>query len=320
MPGSEIGRIIDVAAAVMIRSDGRLLLAKRPHGRPYPGYWEFPGGKIEPGETAVAALARELREELGIQVRRAHRWLTRIYSYPHATVRLRFFRVTEWCGEPQSLEVEDIAWIRSDALNVAPILPANGPVLRALALPFVYAISNAAELGSVEFLMRLELALQRGLRLLQFREKQLPEPQHGILLERVIQTARRYSARVLVNGGDVSSALSAGADGVHLPTRELMAARIRPHAPLCGGSCHNAEELARAAQLELDFVVLGPVLPTPSHRGAKTMGWSSFSELIRDYPLPVYAIGGMRPGHLDIAQQHGAHGVSMMRAIWETED
>ena len=92
--------MIEVAAAVLVRPDGAFLLAQRPAGKVYAGYWEFPGGKIEPGEAADAALARELHEELGIDVVTAYPWITREHVYEHGHVRLNFFRVTEWTGEP----------------------------------------------------------------------------------------------------------------------------------------------------------------------------------------------------------------------------
>jgi 8-oxo-dGTP diphosphatase len=92
---------LDVAAAVIQRPDGAFLLARRPAGKVYAGYWEFPGGKIEAGEPAAEALARELREELGIEPRTAYPWLTREYVYPHAAVRLHFFRVTACHGDPE---------------------------------------------------------------------------------------------------------------------------------------------------------------------------------------------------------------------------
>lgn len=91
-------RRLEVVAAVLTHADGRFLLGQRPAGKVYAGYWEFPGGKIEPGEAPAAALARELHEELGIEVTRAHPWLIRDYDYAHAAVRLRFFRVLEWSG------------------------------------------------------------------------------------------------------------------------------------------------------------------------------------------------------------------------------
>ena len=134
--------MVEVSAAVILRADGSFLIARRPPGKVYAGYWEFPGGKIEPGEPAAAALKRELHEELGIDVIRAYPWITRVHIYPHATVRLNFFRVLEWSGEPHPREAQTILWQRPGAPVAQPMLPANAPVLASLALPHEYAITS----------------------------------------------------------------------------------------------------------------------------------------------------------------------------------
>jgi len=103
-------KLVEVAAAVLQRPDGSFLLAQRPPDKIWAGYWEFPGGKIEPGETPYHALVRELREELGITVTTAYPWVTRVFAYPHATVRLNFFRVTAWSGELHPHEGQQFAW------------------------------------------------------------------------------------------------------------------------------------------------------------------------------------------------------------------
>jgi 8-oxo-dGTP diphosphatase len=161
---------IDVAVAILIRPDGRALLAQRPAGKVYGGWWEFPGGKIEPGEAPAHALARELHEELGVEACRAYPWITRTFTYPHAAVRLHFFRVLGWRGEPHGREGQAFAWQDLAALEVGPVLPANGPVLKSLRLPAEYAISNATEVGETRFLAALESRLAAGLRLVQVRE------------------------------------------------------------------------------------------------------------------------------------------------------
>ena len=99
LDGPALEKVIEVVAAVIERPDGAFLLAQRPPGKVYAGYWEFPGGKVEPGEAAHDALARELHEELGIEVEQAYPWITREYVYPHGHVRLNFFRVRAWRGE-----------------------------------------------------------------------------------------------------------------------------------------------------------------------------------------------------------------------------
>ncbi|MDE2117472.1 MAG: Nudix family hydrolase, partial [Betaproteobacteria bacterium] len=258
-------KIIEVAAAVLQKPDGSFLLAQRPADKIWAGYWEFPGGKIEPGETSRHALVRELREELGITVETVYPWVTRVFTYPHATVRLNFFRVTKWSGELHPHEGQKFAWQpptptlpRREREVVSPMLPANTPILRALELPPLYAISNVAELGVEEFMHRLEGALHNGLRLVQMREKNLPRAEMRALSLRVLELAHAHNARVLINS-DVELAREIGADGVHLTSTQLAALRQRPDLPWCVASCHNAEELQRAGELGLDFAVLGPV-------------------------------------------------------------
>jgi 8-oxo-dGTP diphosphatase len=309
-------RRIEVVAAVILRNDGQFLLAERPAGKAYARFWEFPGGKVEDHESLDAALERELREELGIEVERAYPWITRDYDYAHAAVRLRFFRVVAWRGTLHGREGQAFSWQCLDELTVSPLLPANGPVLRALKLPAVYAISNAAALGTGEFLRRAERALAGGLRLLQLREKTLSVAEQRDLGQSLVALARRYGARVLVNG-ELELARELGAHGVHLSAARLMRLDSRPDIDLVGASCHDEAELAHAARLGADFVVLGPVLPTPSHPGTPALGWERLRMLIRDYSLPVYALGGMRETYVMTAWQRGAHGISMMRGAWQ---
>jgi 8-oxo-dGTP diphosphatase len=314
-PVAAFREVQEVAVAVIQRADGRFLLGRRPTSKVYAGYWEFPGGKVEPGEPILEALARELHEELALTLERAYPWITRTFAYPHGTVRLRFFRVLRWRGTLTGREHEALAWHRPGDCALAPMLPANGPVLKALELPSEYAITHAESLGTGLFLERLEAALERGVRLVQIREKSMPPGELRGFAREVIARARAWGARVLVNG-DASTAEALGADGVHLSARALMALPSRPPVAWCGASCHDEGELARAAELGVDFVVLGPVLPTLSHPGGETLGWRRFAELIRDYPLPVYALGGMGPAHLETAWEHGAHGIACMRAAW----
>lgn len=323
---TENTKIVEVSAAVLQRPDGSFLLAQRPPGKIWAGYWEFPGGKIEPGETPYHALVRELREELGIEVGTAYPWITRVFTYPHATVRLNFFRVTEWGGELHPHEGQEFAWQSLAALRylrangggsatVSPMLPANAPILRSLELPFLYAISNAAELGVEEFLRRLEIALGNGLRLMQLREKNLARDELRELARRVTALAHAHGAKVLLNA-DIELAQEVGTDGVQLTAAQLAGLRERPAVGWCAASCHNAEELCRAEALGCDFALLSPVLPTLSHPGAPPLGWENFAAIAAGSSIPVYALGGLAHGDMQTAWQHGAHGISLLRQAW----
>lgn len=316
--------LVEVSAAVLQRPDSSFLLAQRPPGKIWAGYWEFPGGKVEAGESTLDALVRELREELGIEVVTAYPWITRVFVYPHATVRLSFFRVTAWQGEMHPHEGQQFSWQNplsspfykeEKVCSVSPILPANGPVIRALELPHLYAISNAAELGVEEFMRRLEIALQGGLRLVQLREKNLSLDELRTLALGVVALAHQYGARVLISC-DVEMANEVGADGVHLTSAKLAECAERPAVAWCAASCHSVEELRRAEALGCDFVLLSPVLPTKSHPGAPHLGWEQFSAIAAGLSMPVYALGGLNHADMQTAWQHGAHGIALLRQAW----
>ena len=133
-----------------------------------------------------------------------------------------------------------------------------------------------------------------------------------LFAHKVVELAHCYGVKVLING-DIELSKEIGVEGVHFSSAQLMAATTRPEANLCGASCHNVEELFQAERIGIDFVVLGPVLPTLSHPRATPMGWRKFSQNIRDFSLPVYALGGMKLEDLTTSWEHGAHGIAMIR-------
>lgn len=126
--GGDERPMVDVAVGVLVQADGSFLLTSRPEGKAYAGYWEFPGGKLEAGESIEEALSRELNEELGLTIGEAKAWKVEVVDYPHALVRLHFYKVTQWSGKLQMKEQQSFAW--SDLpVGVSPILPGALPVL-----------------------------------------------------------------------------------------------------------------------------------------------------------------------------------------------
>jgi 8-oxo-dGTP diphosphatase len=311
-------KLTQVAAAVIQRPDGTFLLGQRAANTFYPGYWEFPGGKVEAGETPRQALVRELREELGIEVRKAYPWLVREHRYEHAHVALHFFRVVEWEGELCDHVHTALAWQRADHLSVSPMLPANARVLSALELPALYAITDAGHIGVDAQLVLLKHALNKGLKLVQLREPNLGGPLRESFAQAAAKLCRESGARLLING-DEMFAHQVKADGIHLQARQLMACTSRPVFSLVAASCHNSTELARAAELGVDFVVLGAVKETSSHKDGAVLGWKQFSELIERFGLPVFALGGMAQVDMEIAWQSGAHGIAAIRGAWSQD-
>ena len=127
--GGENRPLVQVAVGVLLQDDGAFLLTSRPPGKVYAGYWEFPGGKLEAGETVQQALARELHEEIGIAIEDCTLWKVERVDYPHALVQLNFCRVTRWRGELQMREGQSFAW-QQLPVTVTPVLPGTLPVLR----------------------------------------------------------------------------------------------------------------------------------------------------------------------------------------------
>ncbi len=302
--------VMAVSAGILYRPDGTILLASRPADKPWSGYWEFPGGKMEAGETSRQALTRELEEELGIQVTHAMPWLTLTHNYPTARVCLNCFLIDAWQGDPTPREGQMLSWQHPDAVNVTPLLPANLPLLRALCLPPIMGITHM-ENDPVGFLKKLDAALLAGLKLIQLREAGIT--QH--YAETVIARAHQHGAQVVINQ-DVNLAQRTQADGIHLTAKQLADTVVRPDFRLVGASCHNKLELDHAEQLGCDYALLSPVLPTASHPGTTVLGWDKFTELAQGRSLPVYALGGMTQSLLTPARERGAHGIALLRGIW----
>ena len=289
-----------------------------PTGKPYAGYWEFPGGKLEPGETAAHALARELREELGIDVARAAPWLVQEFVYPHAHVELNFFRVFGVGGRAASgHDGQAFAWQQPGAFDVAPLLPANTRVLAALALPPVYGVTCADDLGEDAFLARAEARVRA-------RAAARAAAREGLAASSVATRSRgsssrsraRIGARVLLNGS-VDDARRCGFAGVHWTARDARRGERAParHARR-GVVPHARRARARGRARASTSRCSGRSLPRRRIRTRMPLGWEGFAAAVAGTRVPVYAIGGLAPGDLDAAIDRGAHGVALRRGAW----
>lgn len=307
-------KVVRVVAGVLTKTDGNIMLGSRPEGKPYAGYWEFPGGKIEPGETAFEALVREFQEELGITVTHATPWLSKVHHYEHATVHLQFFRVWAWEGAVSPQEGQHVAWQMPGQYAVGPMLPANGPILKSLSLPGQYVITCAHELGVSRQLECLEQRTEHSI--VQIREPQMSLAELKRFTYDVADVVRRRGGVVLVNA-DPESVSDWPVDGVHLSSARLQALSQRPNFEWVGASIHDGMELAKAEQMGLDYGLLSPVLPTASHPGQAALGWEGFrAVLTQGNALPVYALGGLKPSDEALSRQYGAHGIAIMRSAW----
>jgi 8-oxo-dGTP diphosphatase len=307
---------VHVVAAVLRDARGRVLLARRTAGRDLAGAWEFPGGKVERGETALQALARELDEELGIRVLSAEPLISVPQAYPGKRIVLDVHTVAAFEGTPRGRERQALAWAPVEKLGSYPMPPADRPVVAALTAPERYLVSPES-VEPAAFLARLDRALAAGIRRVQLRVRGLPAAQLAALARESAARCRAQGAELLLNG-EAGLAADLGV-GLHLPARDLMALSTLPalaEGQRVAASCHDADELARAEQLGVHFVVLGAVRATESHPGAPALGWDGFARLREGVSLPIYAIGGMKPADLAASRRHGAQGVAGIRGLW----
>ncbi|MCB2263084.1 MAG: Nudix family hydrolase [Candidatus Thiosymbion ectosymbiont of Robbea hypermnestra] len=308
---------IHVVAGAIADARGRILIARRPGQVHQGGRWEFPGGKLEPGETPVAALARELNEELGIRVLSSRPLIRVRHDYGDRRILLDVRRVVSHEGEPQGHEGQPLAWVHPQAMDPAAFPAADRPVISALRLPERYLITGADPQVPGRFLNRLDRALASGVRLVQLRAHDLRDDHYIHLALGAFQLCTEYGARLLLNR-DPALVRELPCHGLHLTARRLTALAHRPWDDryLVGASCHDARELSQAARLGLDYALLSPVRATHSHPDARPLGWLRFAALAEAAGLPVYALGGLGPDDLERAFAHGAQGIAAIRGFW----
>jgi 8-oxo-dGTP diphosphatase len=317
-------KMIEVAAGILADPQGRVLLMQRLPGKHLAGLWEFPGGKVEPGETVAQALVRELEEELGIEALAGPPLISIPWHYPGKSVRLHALRVTDWKGEPHPREGHPLRWAALRDMDPAEMPAADAPILAALRLPPYYVISGA---GPESFWGPADAKTGR---LAKNDPDPFPFPAPPLRQLRTPGATREETRRIVLGAlsgnPDLRGSLLLNHDielarelgiGVHLRATQLRDLRERPLPPgtWVGASCHGAEELELAARLGADFATLSPVNVTASHPEAVPLGWDRFARLVADARLPVYALGGVGPEDLQRARAAGAQGVAGIRAF-----
>jgi 8-oxo-dGTP diphosphatase len=312
--------IVHVAVGAITRAAGDVLIALRPEHTHQGGLWEFPGGKVEPGETVREALVRELREELAIEVREARPLIRIPYHYPDKHVFLDVWMVTAFDGEPVGQQGQPLQWVARSSLLNYQFPAANYPIVNALRLPTGYAITpEPADVPRETFLQNFAQTVARpDVSMIQLRSKKLAANGMAALARECVMLAHRAGVSLLING-DQALAQQVGADGVHLTAAQLRACAApvsRSPQFWVGVSCHSLEDLQHAAQAKMDFAVLGHVHVTPSHPAQIGLGWRQFAAWAHAAQCPVYAIGGMQHDDLETAWLAGAQGVAGIRLFW----
>ncbi len=307
-----------MAAGVLCNARGEILVARRFRHAHQGGRWEFPGGKLEPGEDARAGLARELDEELGISLDSARPLIRVRHDYPDRAVLLDVWRVTGWQGRVHSREGQALRWLGADAFTGLLMPAADVPVVKALRLPDCYLVTPSPGSDRGVFLAALSASIDAGVELVSLRAKELPAASLVSLCRQAAGICRARGARLLINA-DPALLAASGADGIHLDSARLMATTSRPvpAGVWLGASCHDARQLTRAVRIDADFAVLSPVAATRSHTRATPLGWQQFEALVEEVNLPVFALGGLGREQLESAWQHGGQGIAAMRGLWK---
>ncbi len=308
---------VHVVAGVIQDPRGRILLARRTEGRDLAGLWEFPGGKVDAGETAEQALARELHEELGIRIASSAPLIAVPQAYRDKRIVLDVRRIGAWSGNALGREQQALAWVPSAKLASYPMPPADRPVVAAMQQPDRYLITPEPDLQNRDaFLHGLDRALKAGVRRVQLRSHALDADALRPFAEAASKLCRDAGAELLVNA-HIELARTLGI-GVHLRAAQLMELQERPLPAklIVAASCHDAAELRYAEALGLDFVVLGPIAATPTHPDRTPLGRDGFARLRELVSLPIYALGGMGAIDISSARAHGAQGIAAIRGLW----
>lgn len=315
-------KLLHVAVGVIVNADGKILIAKRPLSTHQGGLWEFPGGKVDAGETIDQALARELREELAIDVLTSQPLIQIRHHYPDKSVLLDVYKITQFLGTPVGNEGQPIQWVDAKELSNFEFPAANRPIISAINLPEKYAITGAY-LDDTDFIARLNCMLAAGLRVVQLRVADFKVDTHKTLLDETIRAISQSNAQLVVNCSlaEFNRLIRLFPNeklGLHLNRHHAAVINLRPVGQdvLLGVSCHNEEEIAHAQNIGADYLLLSPILPTASHPSAKLLGWESFSALAELANIPVYALGGVGEEHIKTAQFCGAQGVAGISAWW----
>lgn len=315
---TERPRALAVAAGLLRDADGRWLLAQRPVGKAEAGLWEFPGGKLKPGERPGAALIRELREELGVEIEPGEA-LPVVRCPGPPPIHLHGQIIRRWQGVAIAKEHQALRWVAARDLIRFPMPAPDWPLRARVALSRHYSITPDAD-NIADFLRQLRRTLMRvDLGIISLRARTQSADARARLCEQFLATVRTERPEILAfMHGSQCRAQALGFDGVHLSSAALASQPKRSGASLWAfASVHNEDELALADRLGVDAMVLGPVSATASHPGAATLGWRRFAALARRTSTPVYALGGLQPTQLDEAGAHGAFGIAAIRGYWD---
>lgn len=303
---------LSIVIGIIKDEEGKIFITRRHDTLHLGGLWEFPGGKVERGEMLNTALTRELREEVGIEVISSMPLINFKYAYPEREVHLHVFEITQYTGKAQSQIGQGWIWVHRKDLKDYIFPAANRAILAAIYLsPFCAILNDDCE----NLLTQLELLLSQGIKLIQARLKNLQENQVREFFDMAYPLCEANEALLLVNSGTIK-ATEMFCDGIHLTSSDLLTWDSRPeNLHWLSASCHNQKELEHAQKIGVDFVFLSPILKTETHLEAEPLGWEKFEKLAALSNVPVYALGGLKKGDLQMARFSGGQGIAGIRTF-----
>ena len=308
---------IHVAVAAIVNQNNEVLISLRPDHVHQGGLWEFPGGKVEEGETVAKALQREIHEELGIHIDSIKSLIQVRHDYHDKSVFLDVYLIDKFQGTPAGMEGQSICWMKINELDAEIFPRANRAIIRALQLPSKYMITGKFT-GLDDFKARLDASLNKHLAIVQLRCKHIQdEKEYMAYVREAVKLCNKYQTQLLLNTSfDIFE--KTDADGLHLSSKALFDYDARPVAEnkLLSVSCHDEKEILQAEKLGADMILLSPVKETASHPGVPGIGWPKFKQLVETISSPVYALGGMNVSDLSEAKQSGAQGVAAISPFW----
>jgi len=301
----------------VIRDGRNVLVGQRLVKDLYFEKWEFPGGKLESGESAKAALTRELLEELNIQVITATPLISLEHDYPDRQVRLHVYEVTKYTGEPIGKEGQQIKWVLPQECKELDFLDANEPIVNSIALPQTVLITDFGRYGLEATLevIKQYMNLKQPM-MVQVREPNASEKSLAEYLT-CIRSASCISTIIVLNG-DPEVAEKLGYDGVHLNRQRLKnyKSRFELKNQWVGISCHNKAEIDHANWVG-DFALVSPVLHTNSHPEAEPLTWNGFKQLNSKAKLPCYALGGVSIDDIETSKEFGGQGIAGISSYYK---
>ncbi len=309
---------IHVVIGIIKNTQDEVLVTTRNKNAHLSGYLEFPGGKLEPGETPEQALTRELKEELDINLFEYSQLIQIPYIYTDRKVFLDVYKVNKYSGNIAANESQEVYWQNAFSLDPGLFPSANHGLIRAIQLPNVVAVTPDYHQHTNKFIDYFKSTIKReNISIIHLRSHQINDSEYIQLAEECLKLCNENNTKLVLNR-TAASVLKINASGLHLTSKSLASLNKRPlgYEYLVSASCHNLGEVLHATKLGLDYVFVGPVIEKYLANSSQVLGWENFALLTRESSIPVYAIGGTSISNIKTSVECGGQGIAAIRDLW----